>query len=87
MSRQVHVLEAGTIKRVHVNRHILAQNLKYNTNDPAITIQTSEGPITASHAKFLTGMPRMRQAGIDGAKPLSCGARVWVETKGKIQYW
>lgn len=80
------VLEGGSIKRIHVDRRILAQNLKNNENEPAITIQTSRGPIKACRVRMLTGMPRFIQAGIDGAKPLSCGARVWIETKGAVEY-
>ena len=38
------ILKSGTIKRVHVDRRILAQNKRDGTNTPAITIQTSKGP-------------------------------------------
>lgn len=76
-------LEPGTIKRIHVNRQVLAKNLKSGRNDPAITVQTSKGPIRASQATIV-GTCHVRQAGIGDAKPLKCGARVWVETTGKV---
>ena len=78
-------LRAGTIKRIHVNRQILAANLKHGQNKPAITIQTSKGPITAGDV-YALGACRFMQAGVNAAKPLSCGARVWVETRGEVEY-
>lgn len=79
-------LPGGNLKRIHVDRRILANNLKTGANEPAITIQLSSGAIKASRVRILSGMPRFIQAGIDSIKPLSCGARVWVETKGAVEY-
>jgi hypothetical protein len=79
------VLPKGTIKRVHVNRHVLAGNLKHGRNDAALTIQTSRGPLPASVVE-MRGTCRLVQAGLSAPKPLSCGARVWVETRGEVRY-
>lgn len=73
------VLKAGTIKRVHVDRQILARNRKLGTNEPAYTIQTSKGSIKCLLVK---GMFTFDQSN----KPLSCGARMYGETKGEVQY-
>jgi hypothetical protein len=78
-------ITAGTIKRVHVDRRILAQNLKRNKNAPALTIQTARGAIKAGVVEML-GTCRLVQAGRSALKPLSCGARVWVETRGEVRY-
>lgn len=78
-------IKAGTIKRIHVNRHILAKNLKESKNDPALTIQTSKGPVPASLVE-VQGVVRFLQAGVSAPKPLNCGARVWVETHGQVSY-
>lgn len=89
----IQYLKAGTMKRVHVDRRILAQNLKTGANAPAVTVQTSKGAYKCRAANIL-GYSEMRQAGTfardsDGEvftlKPLKCGARVWVETMAAIE--
>jgi len=83
-------LKAGTVKRIHVNRQIIAQNRKNGTNMPALTVQTSKGALRAKYVEIL-GHSRMEQAGdADGdalrtIKPLSCGARVWVKTTAALE--
>lgn len=74
--------EKGTIKRVHVDRRIMAANLKHGENNPPITVQTGHGPYKA------------REVRIEGPstfvyrpeKPLACGARLWVETRGAVEF-
>lgn len=76
------ILEAGTIKRIHVDRRVIAQNRKSGGNAPAWTIQTSKGPIKCHlwHAYgFCSGSA-------PDDKPLSCGARMWIETRAKVEY-
>jgi hypothetical protein len=85
-------LKAGTVKRIHVNRQVLARNLKEGRNDPACTVQTSKGPHACKAATIL-GHSEMRQAGtfrrdtggMYTVKPLGCGARVWVETRAAVE--
>lgn len=77
-------LKESNIKRIHVDRRIIAQNLKRGENKPTITVQTSKGPIKASRVEVL-GPSTFMQAGIDGVKPLSCGARVWIETRSPVK--
>ena len=88
-------LKAGTIKRIHVDRHMMTFNRNNPTRQvPAITVQTSKGPYKARKAVVL-GHSEMVQAGpvyseVDGSilrtiKPLSCGARVWLETKAAVE--
>lgn len=57
-----------------------AANLKHGANAPAITIQTSAGSFTARRVEIL-GPSVMRSD-----KPLSCGARVYIETKSEVIY-
>lgn len=73
-------IKKGTIKRVHVNKHIIARNLKYGRKDPAITVQTSKGSITG-YAVEIHGKSKM----IYPDKPLKCGARIWLETTARIE--
>jgi hypothetical protein len=71
---------AGRLKRIHVNKHVIAANAKHGRNDPAITIQTSEGPFTCRRVAW-DGHSVMVH---DAEHPLSCGAKVWIETHAKL---
>lgn len=75
------VLKAGTIKRIHVDRRRLAQNVRRGEDEAAWTIQTSKGPIKCVHWE-LTG----KTSGDQRAKPLSCGARMYIETRAEVAY-
>jgi hypothetical protein len=69
---------SGPLKRVHVNKHVIAANVKHGRNDPAITVQTSAGSFTA-YRVVIHGPSIMRSD-----KPLPCGARVYVETHAQL---
>lgn len=77
-----HTLPRGTVKRIHVDRRIVAQNKRDGRDAPAITIQTSSGPIKCRHVT-VAGSGEMIQR---DHKPLSCGARIWFETRAAVQY-
>ena len=70
-------------KRIHINQHVIRANKKNGTNDPAITVKTYDRNIYAERVE------------IDGPssvvyspdKPLSCGARVWVETDDTVMIY
>lgn len=74
-------LKAGTIKRIHVDRQILARNRKTGSFDPAYTIQTSKGSIKARIVQIM-GPLEFNQY----SKQLSCGARMYGETKAEVRY-
>lgn len=77
-------LQQGTIKRIHVDRRVMAGNLKWGRDDPPITVQTSKGPMKAHEVRG-PGF-RVVHAGLArGVKPLGCGARVWIETKSGVE--
>jgi hypothetical protein len=81
----IHVLPAGTVKRIHVDRRIVAQNRRLPAGArkaAAITIQTSRGPIKARHVE-VRGAGTMIQR---DDKPLKCGARIWLETRAHVAY-
>jgi hypothetical protein len=75
-------LPSGTIKRIHVDRQALARNRKWGGDEPAWTIQTSKGPIKCHYWNVIGDACSGKQ----GAKPLSCGARMYVETTGQVAY-
>jgi len=74
-------LKAGTIKRLHVDRRVIASNRKHGRDDPPITVQTSKGPIKTRRAEILGPSTFI----YNPTKPLSCGARLWVETRAEVQ--
>lgn len=66
---------SGTIKRLHVDKQ------RVRGSGPAITVQTSKGPIKAREVEW-----DGRSWFVDGRhKPLQCGARLWIETKSKLR--
>lgn len=76
-------LPGGTVKRLHVDRRIVAQNVKAGKNAMAITVQTSKGPMKARSVNIL-GSSEFVQAG-GKIKPLSCGARLWIQTRAALE--
>ena len=76
------LIPANRIKRIHVNQKNLRSNSKDDGNRPLITIQTSDGPLYADHVDILG--PSALVARPD--KPLSCGARIWIETRSLVDY-
>ena len=72
-------IRAGLIKRIHINKHVIRANLKNNTDDPAITVQLSTGPLRCRNVE-IKGPSNL----VTGKKALSCGARIWLETHAEV---
>ena len=70
----------GTIKRIHVDRHVIAANAKHGRNDAPITVQTSRGPHKAYQVKIAGPSTFVYRP----EKPLSCGAKLWIETHAEV---
>ena len=68
------------ITRVHVNQHIIKRNAKEGRNDPVLTVKTSKSNIYCHEVEFLGGCKVVHRPD----RPLSCGAKVWVETTGEV---
>lgn len=73
-------LEHGTIKRIHVNRQVIAANLKHGRNDAPITVQTSRGP----HKAYSVEIEGPSRFVYRPDNPLHCGARLWIETTAQV---
>ena len=67
--------------RIHVNQHKIRSNKKHNLNEPVITVKTSKSN-TYGHGVELLGPSKIIYS---PDKPLSCGARVWIETEGEVK--
>ena len=67
-------------KRIHVNQHKIRSNKKHNLNEPVITVKTSKSNDYA-HEVEINGPSKVIYS---PNKPLSCGAKVWVETEAEV---
>ena len=65
---------------VHVNQHIIRKNLKNKENNPVLTVKTHKSN-TYAHTVEIQGPSRVVYS---PNKPLSCGARVWIETHAEV---
>jgi len=72
------------IKRIHVNKNRIASNLKHGKDDPVLTMKVGKENIYGSDVEIL-GPSRLVYAEKCGLKPLSCGARVYIETKALVK--
>jgi len=67
--------------RIHVNQHKIRSNKKHNLNEPVITVKTSKSNIYGHEVEVL-GPSKIIYS---PDKPLSCGAKVWIETEGEVK--
>jgi len=67
-------------KRIHINQHKIRSNKKHGLNEPVITVKTSKSNDYA-HEVEINGPSKVIYS---PDKPLSCGAKVWVETEAEV---
>jgi len=67
-------------KRIHINQHKIRANKKHGTNEPVITVKTYKSN-DYGHEVLIHGDSKVVYS---PNKPLSCGARVWVETESEV---
>ena len=66
--------------RIHVNQHKIRSNKKNNLSEPVITVKTSKSN-TYAHEVKIKGPSKVIY---NPDKPLSCGAKVWIETESEV---
>lgn len=71
---------------IHVNQHVIKSNDKNNEEEPVLTCKTYKENRYAKEAIIYD------KNGEEAArviyrpdKPLSCGAKVWIETKNEVK--
>jgi|TARA_B100000085_G_scaffold267051_1_gene276266 hypothetical protein len=69
-----------TIKRIHINQHKIRSNKKNGLNEPVITVKTSKSN-SYGHEVHVDGPSKIIYS---PDRPLSCGARVWIETEKTV---
>lgn len=80
MVEETTTIRSGLIKRLHVDQHRVRQNTKDGGNRPVVTVQALGGPYKG-HRAHIDGPSELVYA---ADSPLSCGARVWVETDAEV---
>ena len=65
---------------IHVNQHVIRSNQKTGAREPVITVKKGKKN-TYTHEVEILGPSRVIYS---PDKPLSCGARVWIETTGDV---
>ncbi len=71
--------------KIHVNQHVIRKNLKEKTRDPVLTVKTYKDNRYAHQALIKDAQGNVVAKVIYSPdKPLSCGARVWIETENEV---
>jgi hypothetical protein len=65
---------------IHVNQHIIKRNAKTGEREPVLTVKSYKDNRYA-HEVRIDGPCVIRYS---PDKPLSCGARVWIETEANV---
>jgi hypothetical protein len=65
---------------IHVNQHVVKANSRNGVNEPVLTIKTYKENRYAHEVEIL-GPSKIVYS---PDKPLSCGAKVWMETEGEV---
>ena len=66
---------------IHVNQHAIRSNAKHGKNEPVLTVKTYKSNDYA-HEVDIHGPSKVVYR---PDKPLSCGARVWIETQAEVK--
>ena len=68
-------------KVIHINQHKIRDNIKKDKIDPVITVKTYKSN-DYCHEAVIEGPCKVVYS---PNKPLSCGARVWIETDSEVR--
>jgi hypothetical protein len=66
---------------IHVNQHVIKANAKSGKQEPVLTVKTYKSNVYANSVK-INGPSRIVYS---PDKPLSCGAKVWIETTSDVE--
>lgn len=71
---------------IHVNQHVVRANKKSGDKNPVLTCKTYKENIYAQEVEILDESGSViAKVVYSPDKPLSCGARVWVETYHEVR--
>ena len=66
--------------KIHVNQHVVRSNKKHGKKEPVLIVKTYKSN-TYAHEVEINGPSKVIYS---PDKPLSCGARVWIETESEV---
>ena len=66
---------------IHVNQHKIKSNAKNDIQEPVLTVKTYKSN-TYAHEVLIKGNSKVVYS---PDKPLSCGAKVWIETEAEVE--
>jgi hypothetical protein len=66
--------------RIHINQHVIRANKKHDRQDPPITVKHGRKNTYCSSVE-IHGPSKVVYS---PCKPLSCGARLWIETTAPV---
>lgn len=66
-------------KIIHVNQNVIKRNTKHGTDEPCLTVKTYKKNQYAHEAILKKDGVVIGKVVYNPHKPLSCGARVWIE--------
>jgi len=70
---------------IHVNQHNIRRNATKGTTDPVLTVKTYKSNTYADRVDILDSEGQVVASVVyQPDKPLSCGARVWIETQNEV---
>ena len=73
-------LNAGRLKRIHVNQHNIRANIQSGQDLPVITVKHGADSVYGHSAQIVDEAGKVVAEVVYPTKPLACGARVWIQT-------
>lgn len=71
---------------IHVNQHVIKANAQHGTDEPPLTVKDYTQNRRAYTAEILDEAGNVIARVVNRPHdPLSCGARVWIETYGEVR--
>ena len=71
---------------IHVNQHVIRRNATNETTDPVLTVKTYKSNTYANEVVIKSASGEVvAKIVYQPDKPLSCGARVWIETECEVE--
>lgn len=79
-------IKSGIIKRLHVNQHVIRENLKTGDDQPVCSAQTSRGVVRGRKIHIIDSAGNVVATLLQAMDaPLGCGARVYIDTQAEIR--
>jgi len=70
---------------IHVNQHVIKDNTKTGVQNPPLTVKDYKRNRRATTAQIVVDGRVVAEVVYQPNKPLSCGARVWIQTNEEVR--